>query len=333
MLAAAVSVHCSGGDAGGPVEPGTPAPVAGEGAGAGEATPPPQGALPDTGAPAIVSITPANGTKGVRSDAKIVVKFSEPMDRASAEAAYASASLPVGAVTLSWNGAGTELTITPTKVLSYDVGLDIEKPANQYAIAIGAGAKDLAGNALAAEGASKFSTLRELFTAVPLRPESSGRLTLGFAATAVANLDTWYIGDSILNGALSLYFTFDLNGLPAGAEVTQAVFATRLVSVVNTPFADLGGHANLARVSFTTFDGAALKAAAPADIAPLSTTPDLGPRELDVTAAVADDVAKRVQQENKSQFRLAFPTASDGNADIDRANFLAPELGVKYLAP
>ena len=39
-------------------------------------------------------VTPADGDAGVPADAAIVVEFSEPMDRASVEAAYASQHLP-----------------------------------------------------------------------------------------------------------------------------------------------------------------------------------------------------------------------------------------------
>jgi hypothetical protein len=52
-----------------------------------------------------------------------------------------------------------------------------------------------------------------------------------------------------------------------------------------------------------------------------------------VTAAVASDLAERVAKQNRSQFRLAFPTPTDGNADIDRADFLPPEMSVTYLLP
>lgn len=337
VLAAVASAHCSG-EAGAPtVEDSTPgegtAAPADPAQGTDVAPSAPQGSVPDTAAPAIVSITPADGAKGVRADAKLVVKFSEAMSPAATEAAFSSKSFSPAAVTFAWDAAGTELTITPVNKLSYDVGLDAANPANKYAFSIGTGATDLAGNPLAAQGSSVFTTLREIFMAAPLVPASSGSLSDGLVPVATANPGTWSTGDTSKNKAVSLFFTFDLAALPEGAEVTEARFATRQLSIQNTPFDDLGGHADLGRVSFGTFDGATLKASVATDNATLSASAVAGSRTLDVTAAVTDDVAKRIVQGNKSQFRLGFASTTDGKFDIDRASFLAPELGLAYLIP
>lgn len=329
LVAAAASVHCGG-------EPGSV--PQGEGA---TDTPPAEGGGPSTGtptaadtsAPSVVAVSPANGAKGVRADAKIVVTFSEPMNRAETEAAYASTELPKDAVQFAWNAAGTELTVSPKSPLAYAKADGLASAAKKYAVAIGGGAKDLAGNALAAPASTEFATLREFFTPAPLVTGASGRLTVGNSLSAIANPASYFVGDGDADQTISSFFTFDLAALPQGAEIAEALFITRQTGVTGSPYPDLGAGAMLARTSFTTFAGNPLNNAASTVIGPLSTTADVGARQLAVTATVAADLAERVAKNDRSQFRLAFPMATDGTGDIDRADFLTPELSITYLLP
>lgn len=330
VLLSAASLHCGGEPGSIPEEtaaPGGPPSQSGESPAASPSTP------VDTAAPTVVAISPSNGAKGVRANAKIVITFSEPMNKAATEAAYASTALPASDVSFLWNTSGTELTVVPKSGLAYAKVGDLASPPKQYAVAIGGGAKDLAGNALTVAASTEFSTLRELFLVAPLVTASSGRLSVGNGLSVAANPASYFVGDGDADQAISAFFTFDLAALPEGAEIAEATFMTRQTGVTGSPYADLGPGAMLARTSFVTLAGNALNSAAKTDIGALSTTPDIGARQLVVTAAVAADLADRVANQNRSQFRLAFAKPTDTSADIDRADFIPPEMSVTYLMP
>ena len=77
---------------------------------------------PEPSGPVIVSVSPENGARGVENDTPIVLRFSEPMDRASTEAAYQSELVPSRSVVFAWSEDSTELAITPSTPLEYGVG-------------------------------------------------------------------------------------------------------------------------------------------------------------------------------------------------------------------
>jgi Bacterial Ig-like domain len=83
----------------------------------------------------------------------IVIRFSESMDKASVEAAYASANLPAANLNFVWSDLfstpDATLTITPKVALA--VG-------TTYSFTIGTGAKDISGNAMAAARSFGFKT-------------------------------------------------------------------------------------------------------------------------------------------------------------------------------
>ena len=64
----------------------------------------------DSTPPAVLSVDPANGSSGTVVSAPIVIRFSEPVNATSAEAAFSIAPDP-GGVTWTWNVAGTTLTV------------------------------------------------------------------------------------------------------------------------------------------------------------------------------------------------------------------------------
>jgi len=100
--------------------------------------------------PAVIAnaIVPANGSTGVRSDTKISIAFSEPMNQQTTEAAFASADIP--SRTYSWDSSGTILTVTPAGGLAYATGTDPALAARSYSFSITTTATDLAGNHLQA---------------------------------------------------------------------------------------------------------------------------------------------------------------------------------------
>jgi hypothetical protein len=108
---------------------------------------------PDTTAPSVVSITPANGAAGVSVNTAISVQFSEAMDPLTINSntislVLASNSAPVSG-TVSYSQATNTATFTPSAALSF---------GTSYVASVAVGAKDQAGNPLAAAAAATFTT-------------------------------------------------------------------------------------------------------------------------------------------------------------------------------
>jgi hypothetical protein len=104
----------------------------------------------DTTAPTVSSSDPANGATGVARNRKIAVSFSEAMDPTTVTAANVTVSAPGQASvpgTVAY--AGKTMTFTPAAALS---------AGTAYTVTITTGAKDLAGNALAANFVETFAT-------------------------------------------------------------------------------------------------------------------------------------------------------------------------------
>lgn len=116
----------------------------------------------DTAAPTVTNITPNNNAKGVASNSLIKLTFNEAMNQASVQSAL-SINLSSGSYTLSWNSAGTELTITPTSALAYGTASSIGGGgAKTFTIGVATTAKDLNDNRLATAFSSSFTTLRRI---------------------------------------------------------------------------------------------------------------------------------------------------------------------------
>ncbi len=107
------------------------------------------GAVPDMILPTITLLDPLNNASGVSINRAINITFSEPMDQATIKASTISVKLGSvlvsGAVTYSGNIA----SFTPT--------VDLE-PSKIYSVTVTTGVKDMAGNALAANNTSSFTT-------------------------------------------------------------------------------------------------------------------------------------------------------------------------------
>jgi len=122
------------------------------------------GTAPKGDAPTIVSVSPADGAKGVLEDDQIIITFSEAMDKIATQAAYSSANASMKApeVTFAWNSAGTELTITPNMALPYKSVTDPNIAADTVAWAISTAAKDKSGDELGEAFSAKFQTLKRV---------------------------------------------------------------------------------------------------------------------------------------------------------------------------
>ena len=98
-------------------------------------------------APTVVSTAPADGGQLDQLAAAISVSFSRPMNHAATESAFSTS--PASSGTFSWDG--NTMTFVPTDLLAADT---------LYTATVSTGARDIAGNALAADYSFTFTTGR-----------------------------------------------------------------------------------------------------------------------------------------------------------------------------
>lgn len=294
----------------------------------------------DTTPPSVVEVSPPSGEVGVPSDAVIVITFSEAMDRAATEAAYTSEDLPADAVTFAWNGASTELTITPNAPLELATGTDPELvPAKEFAYELSEGARDRAGNPLA-PARFGFSTLRrieQLFPAVQDRDltgnfRSNGSYGNGDcarnASTAVCVGDSGQPANVQYKGFLS----FELEPFALGeGQLVSALLSLELTAVEGNPFGGLG-NLILEHVSFDEIDDDAFEDEPLAVVGGIAQQAAPGAvLQGDVRSFVEADLA----EERSTQFRLRFSQATDGDGDTDIvvSDWSTQSLRLTFLLP
>jgi hypothetical protein len=283
--------------------------------------------------PQVISTSPANGEIGVPIDAVIVVTFSEPMDEAATEAAWQSDDLPAADVTMSWNEAGDELTITPNEPLLYAEGdnPDTLDPLS-YAATIGASARNLAGDTLEEPFTLEFSTVRSIvYSTLEAEPDLTGHLLQG---SNNPNTNFIWVGDNATNLAYKGFVSIDLAGLPD--DVIAFSQATLFVNhggvAAGTPYDDLG-VVNVVPIDYEDLDQDAFSATPWIDVGLLfSNSTASGWRTLDVVGFLEQSYEGDT---GLSQFRLefSFPTDDDGVPDIAHFDVETAVIIVSYTAP
>ena len=293
----------------------------------------------DMTAPSVVSVTPGDGFQGVAPDVVVVVTFSEPMNRAAVEAAYASTDLPADGVTFSWSERDTVLRITPNAPLSVATGTDPDQVApSSYTFELTETAEDVSGNALAPESVT-FSVIREITQILEsVRDRALTGTWRGDGIYGVADCEevdtTVCMGDSISTGEPQYkgFVTFDLDPLASndiGVSLARLGLAVSLI--VGDPFLDLG-TLTLEHVSFAGIGEDAFSAPASSVIGQVTTEANIGDvLSVDVLAAVNADIGTR----SRSQFRFAFDTSSDvdGAADVVMIDWSSLALTLTYRVP
>lgn len=125
--------------------------------------------------PTVQSSTPSNGATGVPSTAAIELVFSEPMDKASVQAAFSATP----AVTCSWSWLGGDTLAT----CNHATPLATSTP---YTVTLATGAQDAAGTNLAAAFHFSFTTAAAPDTTKPTVASTSPANTAQGAARTVS---------------------------------------------------------------------------------------------------------------------------------------------------
>lgn len=196
----------------------------------------------DTIAPRVISTTPEDGAEVVRTGVDVVIRFSEPMHRASVEGALTS-----DATGLQWGDGGAALTLELP--LAY-----AEAPAQAlpYAVTLSTDATDLAGNPLEEPLELTFHTGVRHVVELPLHESLFGN-------RFESNPDTRYswlgAGDgstgTLLWGVASWY----IEGLPVDVvDFERVTLSGALARVDGDPAGDFGPML-VERVAFDTFAG------------------------------------------------------------------------------
>jgi len=131
------------------------------------------------------------------------------------------------------------------------------------------------------------------------------------------------VGDNVVDRGIHLIRSFDLSGLPAGAQILSAVYEDEVRAVTGSPFATLGDiEATVTDVGLaldgSDYDGPAVAIV----LGTLASDASLGVRTLDVTAAVATYAGGRLD------VMLAFDDDSDDDGTVDTATLrtLSPSV-------
>ena len=168
-------------------------------------------AAADNTAPTIVSRNPSNGATSQAINTNVTVTFSEPMDPATINTTTISLAPTSGgsavAATVSYDAATNTATLNPTADLAYNTS---------YTLTVTTGVKDVAGNALAAQSTSSFTTMQDT-----VAPTVTARTPT--AATGVpAGTDITVTFSEAMNASTINGTTFTINQT-SGAGSPQAV--------------------------------------------------------------------------------------------------------------
>lgn len=209
--------------------------------GSGASSTPP--GAPDTTPPTVSSTSPSNGATGVSTGAVVRVTFSEPMSAASINAATFTVNGVSGSVSLS----GAVATFSPSSALASSITFT--------ATVLGGapGAKDAAGNPLAADFSWTFTTGAPLACAsatvhcVDVNPGPSQEFTtIQSAVNAAQAGDTVLVFDGTYSG-----FVVSRSGNQNGPITVKAAGNSAVINQVNS----VGEGIRVSNASFVTIEG------------------------------------------------------------------------------
>jgi hypothetical protein len=290
--------------------------------------------------PTVLSVSPADGAVGVESDARIVVRFSAPMDRLATQAAYQSEIVPSGSVTFAWNEASTELTVIPDAPLSYSRGNDPELvEARRVSFFISASAADAAGNHLAQPYEFSFALLRQIeltLFAVQDRDlsgsfRSNDTYGGGQCARDQVNMCVGDVRVARDSEQYKGFISFELVDVPDAVQEFSALLSLEITGMAGNPFGGLGGLV-LEHATFEAIGADAFSADALDEVGLIAVDGDAGTIvNADVSAAFMADQLER----GLTQYRLRFEDETDGDntSDTVLSAWDTQTLDVTYLLP
>lgn len=280
------------------------------------------GPAPDTTPPTVLSTSPSQTSTGTARNSLLEVVFSEPMNKASVQAAFSITS-PAGlnGGSFSWNEASTVMTYVPPASFAYGTEVSWQ---------VSTGAKDAAGNALAETMLRGFRVIRQGTLTVRFDPETSGSVGApGYFRQSIV-YNTPYLGDDYGNEAYRLFLGFRLDGLPEGTtKISQATLRWWVTRQLGNPLDKLGAL-QLEPVDVGDQIGTAPIEGPPSPdaiadyhVSPLDSGASISPSIIgapglfDVTPWTAKDWSDRAVRNRRTQYRLRFSQGSDGNSITD----------------
>ncbi|MDC0709014.1 Ig-like domain-containing protein [Stigmatella sp. ncwal1] len=280
------------------------------------------GPAPDTTPPTALRATPSHGAIGIARAASITVMFSEPMDKAAAQTAFAITSPPgFNSGVFDWNAAGTEMTFNPD--VDFPYGTDVTWRVSTTA-------KDLSGNTLETNVTSTFRVIRTNTVTIDFDPATSGSA----AAPDYWKQSHYYnfelVGDNIHNKEYRLFIGFKTDALPENlTSITRSLMKWHQTGRRGAPFSSLGNlllervyigdEIALSTNDWTNPSARIQYESTPIGPAMLMTDGNpTSPRVFDVRSFIILDWQDRHSRHNKrSQFRLRFESPSNGNSAYD----------------
>ena len=180
---------------------------------------------PDLTLPMISSTNPLNNATLVERNKVISANFSEAMDLSTINGNTFSLKQGTTVVPGTVSYSGTTVKFTSTNILEANT---------LYTATITTGAKDLAGNALAANLAWSFTTVATSATLPVINLRAAGNYII-LAKTAINNISTSTItGDLGLSPAATSYITglslTNATGYATSAQVTGQIFAADMAA-------------------------------------------------------------------------------------------------------
>jgi hypothetical protein len=188
------------------------------------------GLAPDITLPTVTATDPLNNATGVALNKVISVTFSEAMAPATIVAANFTVKQGTTAVAGAVAYSGTTATFTPANILAN---------STSYTATITTGAKDVAGNALAANTVWSFTTIAGSSNNLPVVNLGAAGNYVILAKTGISNISTSAVtGDLGLSPAATSYITgFSLTnatGFATSAQITGKIFAADMADPTPT---------------------------------------------------------------------------------------------------
>jgi hypothetical protein len=149
----------------------------------------------DTDSPSLLTVTPGNNKKNVSRTSKIVLNFSEPMNRSSVLSAFSIS--PSVSFSSSWDIHSTKLTLTPKSNL---------KSNKKYSVTLSKAATDIQGHPLADSASWSFTTVKSTSTPSTSFPSTLGGFSFPSSFSLFGNLSNLN-----LSGLLSNQFRTSLS--------------------------------------------------------------------------------------------------------------------------